>query len=880
MQGGSPLVNGPRALSATPGLPRGRLAGPLAALVAFCALAGHPAASAAQVAEALVDALVAAPDRPARTRVLADAGEAWTEALEQALVARAEARENEGLWREAAAVYGVVLDLAEAAADKAAMAEALRDLGYAAGEQEDPAAAAGFQRRALALAEELGDELGQFKSHNNLGNAYSDLGDLRAALVHYQRALQLAGDGPYLVAILTNLGGAHLSLGDTRAARATLERALERADATADPFDAMEPLNNLGALYAELGDRAKALAAFRRFSKLAEEAGARSRAALALNNIGNILTVERRYAEAREQLERSARLAAEIGDRRTLLLGHKDLGRLALAERRLDDALRSGEECTALARAAGQLETLWVCRAIVGLACRELGRPLEARAAYEEAVAITESLSAAAAGGAPLQTRFYEDKTASYYGMVMLLVAAERPLEAFAWAERVKGRVLLELLRSGARGVGASLSAEERAEEERLSEALVLANRRLQAVRAQGGAAALAEATAALAEARLEHEAFLTRLEAAHPWLRVGRGELQLPSLEDAAALVGPGTALVEYAVGNEAAFAFVLSRAEGAAPRLEVVRLDTHREQLVRDVADLRAELAARRAGYLPQARRLYDVLVRPLEPLVGGSGLLIVPDGPLWELPFQALVRGRSHLLELRALHYAPSLAVLAEMTRSRADEPGSGLLAMGDPRLGPGAKPLPETRQEVAALEPLYSPSLVLVGVDAREETWKREAPRAGVLHLASHAVLDGEDPMYSHVRLASAEGQAEDGLLEAREILGLELRAELAVLSACETGRGRASKGEGLVGMAWAFFAAGCPATLVSHWKVDSASTTQLMIAFHRALAGPGETSKAEALRSAALALMREQAWRHPFYWAGFSVVGSNAPLRRR
>src|SRR6185295_17419117 len=104
----------------------------------------------------------------------------------------------------------------------------------------------------------------------------------------------------------------------------------------------------------------------------------------------------------------------------------------------------------------------------------------------------------------------------------------------------------------------------------------------------------------------------------------------------------------------------------------------------------------------------------------------------------------------------------------------------------------------------------------------------------------------------------------------EILELDLGADLAVLSACETARGRAGAGEGLIGMTWAFFVAGCPTTVASQWKVEVASTNQIMVAFHRHLRA-GRTP-ADALRLAALAQLRSGERRHPFYWAGFVAMG--------
>jgi CHAT domain-containing protein len=230
---------------------------------------------------------------------------------------------------------------------------------------------------------------------------------------------------------------------------------------------------------------------------------------------------------------------------------------------------------------------------------------------------------------------------------------------------------------------------------------------------------------------------------------------------------------------------------------------------------------------------------------------------------------------------------LSVLREVTRQRSSSrPLHTLLAFGNPQLGGGPNdksrgaeferfgPLPEAEEEVKTLGRLYGAvnSRVFIGPDAREGVVKTEAAKYEVLHFATHGLLDNRNPMFSYLTLAQKAGDPnEDGLLEAREILNMDLHAKLAVLSACQTARGRVGTGEGVIGMSWALFVAGVPTTVASQWKVDSASTTSLMIDFHRRLTKKKET-KAEALRQASLGLLRSERYRHPFYWAGFVMIG--------
>jgi CHAT domain-containing protein len=429
------------------------------------------------------------------------------------------------------------------------------------------------------------------------------------------------------------------------------------------------------------------------------------------------------------------------------------------------------------------------------------------------------------------------------------------------------------------------LRPDERDRQRRLREALARAGAEAQRERqsARPDPGRLAAAEERLEDARRENEAFRAAAFVAHPEMRARSGQASPWTLEGTRALLDARTLIASYAVADEKVYLFTLSRAGGL--RLHVLPIP--RRDLEARTREFRQALAARDLGVRTLARGLCDSLLGPARTeLRRHSRLLIAPDGPLWELPFQALEcsPGR-YLLEERAVAYAPSLRALREMSRRMAPRtaPGS-LLALGNPALDEVRRrqvaalhrdaallPLPEAEEEVLSVGRLYAKSAVYLGPEAREARFKADAGRYRLLHFAAHGILDDASPLYSHLVLAHPRpGEKDDGLLEAWEILELDLDADLAVLSACETGRGRVSRGEGLVGLSWAFSVAGCPTTVVSQWKVDSRSTSQLMREFHRRLAAG--RAKADALRGAALAVKADPRHGHPFYWAGFIVVG--------
>ena len=279
------------------------------------------------------------------------------------------------------------------------------------------------------------------------------------------------------------------------------------------------------------------------------------------------------------------------------------------------------------------------------------------------------------------------------------------------------------------------------------------------------------------------------------------------------------------------------------------------------------REQVATRDLDYRKLAASLYRELIQPAaEQLRGKTTLVIAPDGFLWQLPFQALQpEPDRYLLQDRAIFYTPSLSVLHEMQKLHRDrKPDLPRLLAVD------ATQLPAARREVDGLRRLYGQARVQVftAAEADQDRIRKEAPNYDLLHLTAHGVFQDRSPMNSYLVLAKA-GKPEAGVLEAREMMDLNLHADMVVLSGCETGRGNTDGSEGMIGMAWALFVAGSPSTVASQWKVESESTTQLMLGFHRNLK---RSTKAKALQLAALDVMKNPGYRHPFYWSGFVLMG--------
>jgi CHAT domain-containing protein len=304
--------------------------------------------------------------------------------------------------------------------------------------------------------------------------------------------------------------------------------------------------------------------------------------------------------------------------------------------------------------------------------------------------------------------------------------------------------------------------------------------------------------------------------------------------------------------------------------------------------------------------------MLLAPAADRLKGKALVIVPDGLLCYLPFQLLVDADDkYLIESHRVRYAPSLTTL-HLTRQwandrdrRKEPPGCALFALGDPDYGPTkldvfdpaaalARSEGSTRgeaflrlkhsgREVADLEKLFGKDKcwVLLGRDASEAAVKKasgsgELTRYRYLHFACHGVLGrgpGQHPgLVLSLTAASGKddawGGVDDGYLGADEVLNLRLNADLVVLSACRSGKGRLHAGEGVEGLARSFLYAGSRGVVCTLWSVDDAATAKLMVEMYARL--KDGTPAADALRAAQLELVK--AGRPPFYWAAFVLNG--------
>jgi len=768
-------------------------------------------------------------------------------------------------------------------------ADALRGLGQLEMRRGDYLAAADALTEALALYDRTGPISEAISARQELADALGAAGNLQGAQDQLRRAQHQADSAQVSARVRGNLALARADLAVEFNAAADADRLYAEAQSLfrqagdlQGQAEAQEGRGYLLLIRNEPGRAQPLLEGALRTQVAAGDARSVARTRVAL---GQALRDKGDTASARRELSRAVSEFQRAGDP----VGAGDaMGEQAVLEARgnlpaaAESLYRAG-----LAGLHGRVapEVSGRLRAGLALARRAQGAPDEAARELRSALAELE------VPGQSLvlperRSGFLADKWDLYAQLALTERSRGRIGAAFEASERLRAREMLELLNRG-RVIAASSSSRELVDREqdlrrRIGELTMGLERGAPAGEETLRGAdpspigpvtreALDRTRQAYAEVLLElreqaprHTALVSNAPAA--W-------------QDVAQALAPDQALIEYLVSDSGSLAFVVRR-----DSIATVDLGITRRELARLVDFARGALLPQPAGatdslWLTPLRRLHRSLVDPLEEaglLAGVHRLLIVPHAELHYLPFSALVgaagKGRERfLVERYELAITPSASVWLALGKRRLRRASGGLLA-----LAPKATALPGSREEVTAIGRLVGgDALVLSDAEASEAAFRREAPARRILHLATYGVLNKPNPLFSYMELLAGEGQ--DGRLEVHEVFGLDLAADLVVLSACQTGLGSGSladvpPGDDWVGLTRAFLEAGARHVVATLWPVEDRATAKLMQRFYAEYSAGGDPAR--ALTRAQRALLAELATQHPFSWAGFVVVGGS------
>jgi len=748
----------------------------------------------------------------------------------------------------------------------------------------------------------------------HLGNLYAWQGDLESG----NQQLELVGaigdqlrDGRVALKAMVNRAVYKFRIGDLRSALNSVELCSTKARLYGWAQGESSAIWMRADIQSAVGDYSAASRSYEFVAASFEAAGIWDRAAVALSDLAEM---ERKLGRASDAIATQAKAIAIMNragvDTALVKASHALLltenGQLAKASLVLDEieekqdpksqrsvqfwyaramlSLARGEHELALSESRRVTpvhddDLLWQGKAVAARALRGLGRNDEAILELRNAIGIIEERRSRLPSNEIGRARYFESRVEPYRELVDVYFALGRHEEALRTAELLKARSLLDTVSIARSDLSTFLSDSEGRRLEELKRVLDELNRKLMLER---GPIQRAGMEAERARARHELEQFNDEMAIRHP---VGSGvRASEASVDLQSALPSRSVAIVEYVVLPRSTIVLAAFRDESDRIVVRGQRIAIGSRELEARVQQLRASIDARAIGSRAIARSMYDLLLAPIDRWIASpDALILVPDGSLWQVPFAALERPSAGPVVLdKAVVYCPSLSTF-RIPRQPGQRPPRSLLALGDASTGVNAISsvrsakgeralgrLPDAASEVRTIAAQYgaSRSAVYVGEDATETRLKSAVGNYRIIHLATHAITDSRWPMFSSIFLTPTP--EDDGILEAREVAGLKIDADLAVLSACDTAQGRVLSGEGVIGLSWAFLSAGCPNTVVSQWGADSKATEKQMVAFHRRLR-LGE-SIPQALRHAQLELRKNPRYADPFYWAPFVVIG--------
>lgn len=578
-------------------------------------------------------------------------------------------------------------------------------------------------------------------------------------------------------------------------------------------------LHHLGNAYRENGNSDEALKAYER----------------ALTTLKN--TPGTSYAESR--------LHQEIGE---LFVGLKAYPR---AQEHLQRALAIGEKH----RHAFVSER---ANSLLGDLFRQTGKPEQAIPHYRKAIENIES-TRALLESENLRSSFFDDKRKTYTGMILAQLAGNNLGEAFDYSERARSRALLDLLGSKVQFSRGELRAEEKRLQEKIFAARAQALLEEDPEEDDGPDNALANQN--IDEAQHAYDNFLARVRKENQE-QASLMNVEPLSLKQVQALLEPQTTMLEYFVTPQQTLLWIVDK-----ERLQHVRIPISRGDLIAKVSQLREAIAEVNdpSKAKTASQELHKLLLQPALAQLRGKALVFVPHDVLHYLPFQALsTPAGKYLIEDYSISYLSS-ASLMKFTKEKTRRGRSQAFVIGNPDLGDPAYDLRFAEREAREISQLYPQSAVYLKEQATKPRVITESANYDILHFATHAEFNQEYPLASALRLARENNS--DGRLTAGEIFGLNLKSDMVVLSACETGLGKITNGDELIGLSRAFIYAGTPSILTTLWKVNDRASYELIRGYYAHLK---TMKKSAALRQAQLQTMKE--FPHPFYWAPYTLMG--------
>ncbi|MEG5225272.1 CHAT domain-containing tetratricopeptide repeat protein [Microcoleus sp. AT9b-C5] len=747
--------------------------------------------------------------------------------------------------------------LAQTQAERKAEADRLLDQGIEQYQISQFQAALQSWQQALIIYREIKDRQSEGKALGNLGNAYFALGDYAKAIEYLQQDLAIAReikDRQSEGISLGNLGNAYFSLGDYAKAIEYAQQWLAIAREIKDRPSEGQALGNLGIAYDFLGDYAKALEYAQQVLAIAREIKDRPIEGKALGSLGNAYNSLGDYAKAIEYQQQWLAIAREIKDRES---EGRALGNLGSAYNFLGDyakAIEYTQQLLAIARSIKDRQSEGNALNNLGLALSKSGNLPAAEKTLLDSIKVLESLRAGLDDANKVS--IFETQTSPYVNLQKVFIAQKKTNDALEIAERGRARAFVELLASR---LAPSASAQTTINPPNIQQIQQIAK----------------EQNATLVEYSIIEN------QALYIWVIKPTGEITFRSVD----LKSLNINLREATEGT---------RVSAATGRRGLNEQDTAISEMIRgtrealgvsgdtankQTANPPASTTANSRIIYPKLQQSYQLLIQPIADLLPtdpNAPVIFIPHQSLFLVPFVALQDPTGqYLIEKHTILTAPAIQILQFTHQSRQKVRQLSLqnnLVVGNPimpKIGTPPRqlaPLPGSEREAITIAQLLN-TTPITGSQATKASIVQQMLKARIIHLATHGLLNEVKRRDLPGAIALAPSGNDDGLLTSSEILDLKLNAELVVLSACNTGRGKLT-GDGVLGLSRALISAGVSSIIVSLWLVPDAATAELMAEFYRQL--QKNPNKAQALRQAMLMTMKMHPT--PQDWAAFTLIG--------
>lgn len=717
-------------------------------------------------------------------------------------------------------------------------------------------------------------------SYNDLGFAYNQL-DVDKSLDYYEKAAAMyeklhGKDHPKMAIANTNLGRAYYSLELYGDAINYFEAALsiwEKIHKQAHPSQAFV-LTNLGQTYAKLNDLKASIGYYEKALAIyiASQGKKHPDVAYTYNLIGNTFKSQDKYDSALTNYQKA--MIANVSDFNSqnisanpsfenyyngnVLLYSMMYKAQALEARHLGKTLKLNDLTLGLS-------TLQVCDKLIDKLRQQTTNESDkitlgaiANEIYADGVRISYLLS---------DVSFRDRK-----------IYRE---QSFYFAEKSKSAVLQEAISDANAKTFANIPPELIEEENSLKSAMALVTQKLAQKPSEDEEKYLRETAFHLNQSYSE---FINQMEKKYPEYFNLKFNSASPSIAQLQDLLDAQTSLISYFIDEKDSrlYTYLITKKKFAITNQNLPADYDKFLSGFRNSLYFQEEKA-----FILTSRNLYKLLIPKGIP-ASSKNLVLLPSGRMSIIPFEALLTKNikdphtpfdqlPYLLKKYGVRYEFSAGLLLQKKNKPTSTITSAKL------LAPISFPekdnlnnLPGTEKEVIEIQSLFKrqniPCEVLTQKKASETAIKDESLKDfSLVHFATHGIVDEDNPELSRIFLQS-DSEAEDGNLFSGEIYNLHLNADLVTLSACQTGLGKISKGEGVIGLSRALVYAGAKNIIVSFWSVADESTAELMMNFYQIILQNKNTDFSEGLREAKLDLLKNEKYAAPYYWAPFILIG--------